>query len=274
MSEDAGAIAPEIPVSPETAPEAVETASTESASASEESKPEVKTFTQEDVDAITAKRVARTERKFARELEALRAEISRVRPVEQPQVTPKPAPDQFKTTEEYVEALAAFKAEEIVSKKLTDVQKQAQAHEQAQKAQAVAQTFAERQEAARERYVDFDEVAFNPSLPITDAMAETIRESELGCELAYYLGKNPAEAQRIAKLSPFVQAKELGRLETKLSDAPVKKPSAAPAPIKPVTAKDTGPVVDLNSADALKKYGTSGLIERWNQEAIRRAQQR
>jgi len=260
---------PEVPETTEVAPASAETASVDAASTSEEAKPEVKTFTQDEVNDITAKRVARSERKIKRELDELRAELSRMRPVVEPQTPAKPTPDKFATTEEYVEALAAFKAEEIVSRKFTDVQRQTQEHARAQQAQAVADTFAERQDSAREKYADFDEVAFNPRLPISDAMAETIRESELGCELAYFLGKNPQEADRIAKLSPFLQAKELGRLETKLQDVPVRKPSAAPAPITPVKAKDTGPIVDLDSPDALKRLGTTGWINAQRERAMR-----
>ena len=95
-------------------------------------------------------------------------------------------------------------------------------------------------------------------------MAETIRESDLGPELAYHLGTNPKEAERISKLAPFLQAKEIGRIEAKLADAPpVKKTSSAPAPISPVSARkssSTG-IVDTTDPRATKTMSDSEWIE-------------
>jgi hypothetical protein len=42
-------------------------------------------------------------------------------------------------------------------------------------------------------------------------MAETIQSSDIGPELAYYLGTNPKEADRISRLHPLAQAKEIGK---------------------------------------------------------------
>jgi hypothetical protein len=72
-------------------------------------------------------------------------------------------------------------------------------------------------------------------------MAETIRSSDIGPELAYYLGTNPKDAERISRLAPLAQAKEIGKIEAKLaSDPPMKRTTSAPAPISPVTARSTG----------------------------------
>ena len=94
----------------------------------------------------------------------------------------------------------------------------------------------DREEKAREKYDDFEQVAYNPSLKVTTVMAQTIQASDVGPEIAYFLGSNPKEAERISRLSPFLQAKEIGKLEAKVADSPpIKKPSNAPAPIAPVT---------------------------------------
>lgn len=93
-----------------------------------------------------------------------------------------------------------------------------------------------RVEIAAAKYPDFHSVAGNPNLPITPAMAEAIMDSEHGPEVAYHLGKNPAEAARIANLNPVSQARELGRIEALVSQAR-QAPKPAPAPVNPVGAR-------------------------------------
>lgn len=91
-------------------------------------------------------------------------------------------------------------------------------------------------------YADFDDVV-DQDLPVNQAMFESITDSELGPQIAYYLGKNPAEALRISKLSPMAAAREIGKIEAKVTPAepptePV-KPSSAPKPASPVKGATT-----------------------------------
>ena len=94
-------------------------------------------------------------------------------------------------------------------------------------------------------------------------MAETIQASEVGPEVVYYLGSNPKEADRISHLQPFLQAKEIGRIEAKLVDSPpVRKTTSAPPPIEPVTARGgTNRVVDTTDPRSVKSMSTSEWIE-------------
>ena len=65
-------------------------------------------------------------------------------------------------------------------------------------------------------------------------MAQSIQSSDVGPDLLYWLGTNPKEADRISRLNPILQAKEIGKIEAGLaSNPPVKKTSTAPAPIAP-----------------------------------------
>ena len=128
----------------------------------------------------------------------------------------------------------------------------------------IMEAYADKEEEVRGKYDDFDQVAYNPQLRITDVMAETIRTSDLGPELAYHLGTNPKEAERISKLTPYMQAKEIGRIEAKLADAPpVKKTSSAPAPISPVSARKSSNsgIVDTTDPRAAKTMSDSEWIE-------------
>lgn len=276
--EGQGEALPEVPVSNETVPEVVDTASTAEAPISGEETPEAKeqkTLSQEEVDAIVAKRLAKAQRKWQREQDQRIAEmITKTQPTPAPNA--KPTPDKFTTTEEYVEAVAEWKADQKISEKLTALEQQQRERQELTQRHQALESFREREDVARDKYSDFDEVAYNPALPITQAMAETIQESESGCDLAYFLGKNPQEAARIAKLSPFLQAKELGRLEAKLASAPApKKPSGAPAPISPVKASGgQSTYTDTTDPKSLEKLGTSAWIEAERQRQIRDMQAR
>jgi hypothetical protein len=212
-----------------------------------------KTFSQEELDAAIGKRLAREQRKWERE-QAARQTVP-VAPKEMPSI------DNFESTDAYAEALALRKAEELVAQR--DRQK-----EQAE----IVEAYSEREEKARDKYDDFEDVVYNPKLRITDVMAETIQYSDLGPDLAYWLGSNPKEAERIARLSPILQAREIGKIEVRLSDnPPVKKTTSAPTPISPVTARSSGsPSHDTTDPRSIKTMSTSDWIEAERNRQIRK----
>ncbi len=69
----------------------------------------------------------------------------------------------------------------------------------------------------REKFPDFDAVVLNRQLSITETMRDLIVLSELGHDIAYYLGHHPAEARTIALRSPVAQAHAFGRIEAKIA---------------------------------------------------------
>ncbi len=86
-----------------------------------------------------------------------------------------------------------------------------------------------------EDHADFIDVASNPATLISPEMAVVIKALENGPELAYHLGQNPAEADRINSLPSSLQAFELGKLD--LSSKPTvaqKQVTGAPDPMSPV----------------------------------------
>ena len=237
------------PEAPAPAPEQVVTATPDTAEASPET---IKTFTQDEVDAMIGKRLARERRAWERD---------RTR-------TPEPAApvavpvsqEQFESVEKYAEALAAQKAEQLLQQRELERQQA-----------AILETYHEKEEQARDKYEDFEDVAYNPSLKITTVMAQTIQASDVGPDVAYYLGLNPKEADRISRLSPFLQAKEIGKIEAKVAvSPPVKKPSNAPAPIQPVAARaSSGPAYDTTDPRSVKSMSTSEWIAAERQRQIR-----
>lgn len=201
-----------------------------------------KTFTQEEVDALIGKRLAREQRKWERGHQ----------PKTVPQTVEPPSPDYFDTPEAYAEALAEKRAEEIVQKR--ELQRQQE---------EVFKAYEDREEVARSKYDDFDQIVSNPRLPVTDVMAQVIWLSEIGPEIAYYLGNNPKKAEQIFHMPPLAQAKEIGKIESKLADnPPVRKSTSAPPPIKPVTAAASGnPSYDTTDPRSIKSMTTSEWIE-------------
>ena len=205
-----------------------------------------KTFTQEELDAIVGKRLAREQRKWEREqAQRLAEQQARQQPVDL-------APEQFETYEDYADALAERKAEELLARREAELQQR-----------ALLDAYHEREEAARDKYDDFEMVAYNPELPVTEAMARAIQASDIGPDVLYHLGSNPKDAARISRLDPILQAREIGKIEAQLGAAPpVKKTSNAPAPIAPVTARTTGsPAFDTTDPRSTKSMSTSEWIE-------------
>lgn len=224
------------------APEPIVTAE----SVSEVSAPEVteaasKTFTQEELDAAIGKRLAREQRKWERE-----------RTQQAPQAPAVPVtPEQFASDADYVEALAEQRAEQKLFER-----------EQRKQQSETLEAYHDREEEARSKYNDFEQVAYNPNLTITAVMAQTIQSSDIGPEVAYHLGANPKEAERISRLQPILQAREIGKIEARLAaDPPVKRTSNAPSPISPVTARSNGSSnYDTTDPRSIKSMSTSEWI--------------
>ena len=221
--------------------------------------PEEKKFSQAELDAMIGKRLAREQRKWEREQQARQAEMQAKASM------PKELPpaDQFESPEAYAEALAVKKAEELIA--------QRELHKQRA---AVEEAYAEREEEARSKYDDFEQVAYNPQLRVTDVMAETIKASDMGPDLAYWLGSNPKEADRISRLSPLLQAREIGKIEAKLgAEPPQKKTTSAPEPIRPVSARVSNPgVTDTTDPRSVQTMSASDWIEAERRRQIAKLQ--
>lgn len=217
-----------------------------------------KSYTQEEFDAIFAKRLARAERKWERE------QAQRLAEMEARKAVPSAPLDvnDYDNAQAYADALAERKAQELLAQR-----------EMAKQQAALLDTYHEKEEDARSRYDDFEQVAYNPNLPVTDVMAQTIQASDNGPDVIYWLGSNPKEAGRIASLPPILQAREIGKIEAKLaSNPPVKKTSTAPAPIAPIAgARSTGsPAYDTTDPRSVKTMSTSEWIEAERQRQIKK----
>lgn len=203
-----------------------------------------KSFTQEELDAIVGKRLAREQRKWERD-QARRVQTA-------PSSSEIPSFEQFESVDAYADALAERKAEELLARRETERQRM-----------DLVEAYQDREDEARTKYEDFEQVAYNPKLAITTVMAETIQLSEVGPDLAYYLGSNPREAERISRLPTYSQAKEIGRLEAKIASEPIlRRTTSAPPPIAPISGRGSGaPSYDTTDPRSVKSMSTSDWID-------------
>lgn len=192
--------------------------------------PAPKTFTQDELDAILEKRLARERRAWERQ-------------TQQPNV--QPVSDGFDAEGN------PLTPEQII-----------QQYEASRQQDSIREAYSEREEAALEKYPDFQQIAYNPNLPITNDMALAIQASDQGPDVLYWLGSNPKEAARLSKLPAFQQAKEIGRIEERLTtNPPAKKTTSAPPPISPIAAPSGGPKFDTTDPRSIQQMDTSAWIE-------------
>lgn len=211
------------------------------ASETEKQEKPSRTYTQDEVDKILrkAKRNAaytarrETEAELYRRMSEERAQQPAQRQAEAASTEPKR--ENFDSYEDYLEARADWRAEQKVEAKLREQHQAGQRHAQAATQEQQLARFHQQMDKARESVADFDDVMDAASeAPLTQAMRDAILESDVGALLAYHLAKSPAEANRIARLSPARQVMALGALEAALQTRTPSQPSKAPPPIKPL----------------------------------------
>lgn len=144
----------------------------------------------------------------------------------------KPRLEQFDDVEKYASATAKYESEKALREH--SAKQSAEAHKA--RAGEIVTQWETKASRAEGKYEDFDDVV--GELTPTTPFAMAIMEAENAEDVAYFLGKNIKEAERISRLPPLSQIREIGKLEAKLlADPPTKPktPSKAPEPIKPLT---------------------------------------
>lgn len=210
-------------------------------------------------DLTRARREAEEKnRRLEEELAALRAGKQPEKPIEPQKPAAKPKAEDFQSYEEYLDARDAYVEQQAIAKaqeKLEHKQAETKARE---RAQAALKGWNERSAAFRSEHDDFDDVLGSVAVEIPAAMQQIFVEADQGPALAYELAKNPAELERIAKLPPMAAARELGKIEAKLTapkapEKPQQKVSQAPDPVNPVGGKGA-PVAKKPDEMTLAEY--------------------
>lgn len=191
------------------------------------------------------------------------AELEGKKPEEaKPEENPRPKRDDFKSNEEYEDALLAWGTERALSEK---AMREAQESE-TKRLQTNYDNYRAQVEELKEEHDDWDEVV-GQDIPMHTGVQLAIMEQENGARVTYYLGTHPEYADKLFKMSPLSAVMEVGRLSAKLAAESGKPGSTVtrgasttqprpkvPAPIRPVSSSATSPSTSARDAAANKDF--------------------
>lgn len=151
---------------------------------------------------------------------------------------------------EYVFSEAESRAEDVALKTVkgfTETERKA----------SVEDEFVKREKVFADTVDDYDAVVhvYDGSLKISPTMAAEIRESEIGPEVAYYLGKNPDVSAEISRLPDRSAVRRMISLESDIQSEKAKqsnKVSKAPPPPAKLGAAEPGLKVSTTDAKSDK----------------------
>ncbi len=216
---------------------------------------------QKRIDEITREKYEeRRERQRAQDrADRLEAELQSMRngtQTQQPRALPNGAPDPEeypagRYDPDYLEALTDYK-----------VQQRFDAQRQDASIQERKASLQQAEAKARETYADYDvasEEFLTHPLAKVPTFTNLVLESDNPTEIAYYLGKNPVELDKLSDMTASQAARYIGRIEASLSDktseTAVKKASSAPKPISALSgAKNSNVITDLSQAKTMAEY--------------------
>lgn len=174
------------------------------------------------------------------ELKARLDKLEQVKPIVEAPKLVAPNEDDFDTLQDYHSANAKYYAD-VSANAANERISEADNASRETSAQAARQEEVNNKKAAfesnldgkRANFEDFEDVAYGHQFMDMD-LAEQIFEMDKGPEVAYHLGSNLDEAQRIFSLAPVQRARELTKMEFQLEALKPKKVSDAPDPINPL----------------------------------------
>lgn len=194
------------------------------------------------VDAVQRRIDKLTREKYQSRAEAdmLRRELETLRSRQEPQrqeaqAKGEPKLEQFSNFEDYIAARDSF-LERKFEEKLTARERQDQEAKRQNETVKASESWNKKLTDIRKEVPDYDDVIEAADVPVSQAMAQAITESDLGPRVALYLANHPDEAEAMLNLSPSATLRAIGRIEAKIeAEGSKKQISSAPKPIKPVS---------------------------------------
>lgn len=121
-------------------------------------------------------------------------------------------------------------------------------------------------DSASDKYDDFDEVVRGDDMPFTPHVRDALLLVENPAEVAYRLGKNRPELERISKLHPLDQAREVNKLSFSLMGGnSTKSPMAAKSnplgAVKANPANSSGAINDKTPASVIRARMKAGTFK-------------
>lgn len=155
----------------------------------------------------------------------------------------EPNRDNFESYEDYLEAKASYKAEQIVQKHLEQYQtqqKEVTTRNQAEQSRKESERqFLERRATLEKEIPDYRDIVEDwdtSSLP--SSLVDMLIKLPEGPLVSYHMAKNPALEAQFRDQPEYMHGVILGQLIASLKSSP--KISAAPAPGKPVSSSKAG----------------------------------
>ncbi len=134
----------------------------------------------------------------------------------------------------------ALGAKEHEERQAQEAQRQAHVHKQYQRLN-------DEFDRASEKYEDFDDVVRGDDIPFTPHVRDALLLVENPAEVAYRLGKNKSELERISRLHPLDQAREVNKLSFSLMGGNNGKPSSSPTKANPLGTVRANPAHSSNA---------------------------
>jgi hypothetical protein len=173
--------------------------------------------------------------------------------------TPRPDLNDYKTLEDYTEALTEWKLDQREERRRAEEAERAA--EAARKSEQDSWTAKE--QAAQKAHPDYQELIEStpiPQGPGVLAARQALLEEEHGAELLYWLAKNPTELKRIAALSPAGAILAIGKLSAAYASPapenpknPKPKVSSAFRPPSPIAHGTVKTAPDVNDEDFARR---------------------
>ena len=142
-------------------------------------------------------------------------------------------------------------------------EKQAQIAERQAHVQKQYQRLNDEFDNASDKYDDFDEVVRGEDAPFTNHVRDALLLVDNPADVAYRLGKNRSELERISKLHPLDQAREVNKLSFSLLGGNNGKSSSSPKPnplgsVKANPANTSSAVTDKTPASVIRARMKAG----------------
>lgn len=151
----------------------------------------------------------------------------------QAEIGPPPQERDYRDYLEYERAMTAYTvratlAEERVRFQATQASVQEQAH-----FRELVDRYEDGQSAARKAISDYDDVLRSAKdVKLRPDVERAVLESDKAALLAYHLAKRPKDVDRLNGLPPLAMAREIGRIEARLSLPTPNKETKAPPPMR------------------------------------------
>lgn len=150
----------------------------------------------------------------------------------------------------------ALGAKEHEERQAKDAERQAHVHKQYQRLN-------DEFDRASDKYDDFDEVVRSDDAPFTPHVRDALLLVENPADVAYKLGKNKSELERISKLHPLDQAREVNKLSFSLMGNQSEKPSSTSRPnplgsVKANPAHSSTAITDKTPPSAIRARMKAG----------------